>query len=135
MQRWTDTGLVVRDGDILSLDANGRVQLSNDANDIAGPAGASSNRRAAQAPLPQEPAGALIARIGNSQPIYLGGRSSFVVRQLRPAVPGCERRSPGGQHGRVPRQGRYRPRVATLASSSLAAKEPFTAEGAEDAES
>jgi Ca2+-binding EF-hand superfamily protein len=80
VQRWTDTGLMVRDGDILSLDANGRVQLSNDANDIAGPAGASSNRRAAEAPLPQEPAGALIARIGNSQPVYLGGRSSIVVR-------------------------------------------------------
>ena len=80
VQRWTDTGLVVRDGDILSLDANGRVQLSNDANDIAGPAGAFSDRRAAQAPLSQDPAGALIARIGNSQPIFLGGRSSIVVR-------------------------------------------------------
>ena len=80
VQRWTDTGLMVRDGDILSLDANGRVQLSTDTNDIAGPAGAASNRRAAQAPLPQEPAGALIARIGNSQPLFLGGRSSIVVR-------------------------------------------------------
>jgi hypothetical protein len=79
-QRWTDTGLIVRDGDILTLDANGRVQLSNDANDMAGPAGAFSNRRAAQAPLSQDPAGALIARIGNSQPIFLGGHSSLVVR-------------------------------------------------------
>ena len=111
VQRWTDTGLTVRDGDILSLDANGRVQLSNDANDIAGPAGASSNRRAAQAPLPQEPAGALIARIGNSQPLYL--RRPFVARRslVRPTVPGRERRPPGGQRGRVPRCRRYWPRV------------------------
>jgi len=79
-QRWTDTGLVVREGDLLSFDANGRVQLSTDSNDIAVPAGALSNRRAGEAPLPQEPAGALIARIGNSQPMVVGGRTSLVAR-------------------------------------------------------
>ena len=78
-ERWTDTGLVVRAGDRLSLDANGRVQLSTDSNDIAVPAGALSNRRATDAPLPQEPAGGLIARIGNTAPLYLGGRNSFVA--------------------------------------------------------
>jgi hypothetical protein len=74
-QPWTDTGLTVRAGDTINLDAQGSIQLSTDGNDTAGPAGA--NRRAANAPLRQQAAGALIARIGNSIPIHVGDRRSF----------------------------------------------------------
>ena len=122
---------MVRDGDILSLDANGRVQLSNDANDIAGPAGAASNRRAAEAPLPQEPAGALIARIGNSQPIYLGGRSSLVVRSTGRLFLGVNDDHLADNTGDTASGS-----VSTASSCSSRARrqKPFTAEVAEIAE-
>jgi hypothetical protein len=75
--RWTATGIVVGAGDTLTFDAEGTVQLSTDAADVASPAGAHSGRRAPDAPLQRRPAGALIARIGNSAPIFVGARGSF----------------------------------------------------------
>lgn len=72
-QRWTDTGLFVRAGDTITISAEGSIVMSTtDPNDIATPAGSRSGRRAAQAPLPQEPAGALIAQIGDSGPMLIG---------------------------------------------------------------
>lgn len=65
-QRWTDTGIEVHAGDTLTFDAYGTVQLSADANDIADPLGSHQGRRAADAPLHNVPAGALVARIGNA---------------------------------------------------------------------
>src|SRR5215203_5091384 len=50
-QRWTDSGINVRAGDVLTLDANGTMQLSDDANDTASPAGSRTNRRAPDAPV------------------------------------------------------------------------------------
>jgi Ca2+-binding EF-hand superfamily protein len=73
--RWTDTGIVVRAGDRLRVDAEGTITMSSDA-DIADPAGARSGRRAPDAPLTQYPAGALIARIGDSAPFFIGDRNS-----------------------------------------------------------
>jgi hypothetical protein len=75
-RRWTDTGLTVQQGDLLTFDVEGRVQLSNDANDVAQAAGALSGRRAPDAPLQQELAGALIGRIGNSEPFGIGNLRS-----------------------------------------------------------
>ena len=76
-QRWTDTGIVVRAGDTVTLDASGSIQLSNDANDRANPAGSVNNRRAPDAPVLNQPAGGLIAKIDNFGPIFLGGARSF----------------------------------------------------------
>jgi Ca2+-binding EF-hand superfamily protein len=73
--RWTDTGIVVRAGDTLRIQAEGTITMSNDS-DIADPAGARSGRRAPDAPLQQYPAGALIAKIGDSQPFLIGDRRS-----------------------------------------------------------
>jgi hypothetical protein len=75
-ERWTDTGINVRAGDTLSFDAQGTVQLSESGNDIAGVGGARSGRRAAEAPLTNQTAGALIARIGNSDTLFIGNRRS-----------------------------------------------------------
>lgn len=75
--RWTATGVFVGAGDTLTFDAEGTVQLSTDTNDVASPAGAHSGRRAPDAPLQRRPAGALIARIGNSAPLFVGARGSF----------------------------------------------------------
>ena len=72
-QAWTATGLTVRKGEVLSINATGEVQLSTDSNDIATPFGAKSGRKATNAPLPNIPAGALIGRIGaNGQPFGIG---------------------------------------------------------------
>jgi Ca2+-binding EF-hand superfamily protein len=76
---WVDTGIDVRSGEILSIQASGTVTLSTNASDVAEPGGSRTNRRAASAPLPDEPAGALIARIGNATPLGVGSRQSVTA--------------------------------------------------------
>lgn len=71
-QAWTPTGLTVRRGERLTVSATGEVRLSGDANDLASPNGSRAGRTTANAPLPQVPAGALMARVGNSEPFPLG---------------------------------------------------------------
>lgn len=63
-EQWTDTGLTVREGDLIMFDVSGTIQLSANGNDVAGPAGAFTGRRANESPLPNAPAGALLGRIG-----------------------------------------------------------------------
>jgi hypothetical protein len=63
---WTATGLDVRRGDLIAFRARGEVQLSTDNNDRARPGGSVSNRQAAQAPVRNAPAGALIGRVGGT---------------------------------------------------------------------
>ena len=65
-QRWTDTGIDVHAGDTITIDAYGTVRLSADPNDVSDPLGSHLGRRAANAPLRDSPAGALVARIGNA---------------------------------------------------------------------
>lgn len=64
-QAWTPTGIMVRRGEVLTFNTTGEIQLSTDTNDVAGPAGARSQRYTANSPLPRNFAGALIARVGN----------------------------------------------------------------------
>ena len=78
--RWTDTGIVVRAGDVLNIRANGQVTMSN-ASDIADPAGSRSGRVAPDAPLRQHLAGALIGRIGDSSvPFFIGNSETIRVQ-------------------------------------------------------
>ena len=74
--RWTDTGIYLRAGTTVIIAATGSITLSNET-DSAGPAGA--DRRAQNAPMPDQPAGMLIARVGNSAPISIGASRSFRV--------------------------------------------------------
>ena len=76
-QRWTDTGVDVRGGDELTFDSRGRVQLSGDSNDVATPAGSQKPGRVMPATNVNAPAGALIARIGDSTTIVVGDRRSI----------------------------------------------------------
>ena len=76
-QRWTDTGLDVRAGNTIRFQADGTIQLSDNPSDTAGPAGAHSGRRAPNAPVLQAPAGGLIVRIGNSEPIFVGANGTI----------------------------------------------------------
>lgn len=81
--RWTDAGLDVRAGDMLSINASGTIQMSDNAQDVANAAGSTSGRRAPDAPILNQPAGALLARIGDYGPIFVGDR-----RTLRAPVTG-----------------------------------------------
>jgi Ca2+-binding EF-hand superfamily protein len=74
-ERWTDSGLTVRQGDLLYIEASGTIVMSGDGrdqSDSATPAGSRTGRRATESPLPQQPAGGLLVRVGNSQPMFLG---------------------------------------------------------------
>ena len=72
-QAWTATGISVKKDELMSFNANGEIQLSADANDVATPFGSKSGRKAPRSPLPNVLAGALIGRIGNAgQPFAIG---------------------------------------------------------------
>jgi len=79
--RWTDTGIWVNAGETLSISATGSIQMSADTADVADPKGARSGRRAANAPLPNEPAGVLLARIGAGDPVPVGRTGSIRATQ------------------------------------------------------
>jgi hypothetical protein len=74
-QEWTPTGIRVRRGEVVTFRSSGQVQLSGDPNDKAQPAGAFGGRKAANAPVPDVIAGALIARIDNGRPFPIGGQT------------------------------------------------------------
>ena len=76
---WVPTGIVVRRGEVLTFSTTGQIQLSNEAEDIAGPAGARSQRTATESPLPNVPAGALIGRIGDGAPFPIADSTSVTM--------------------------------------------------------
>jgi hypothetical protein len=76
---WTPTGLTVRRGEVLTFTTTGEVRLSTDANDMAGSAGARSQRKSASAPLPNNFAGALIAKVGNSPAFPIGDQATVTM--------------------------------------------------------
>jgi hypothetical protein len=74
---WRDTGLLVRAGEDVIIRASGEIRWTDRASDRANAAGSLSGARTAGAPLPGLPAGALIARVGQSEPflaVARGGR-------------------------------------------------------------
>jgi hypothetical protein len=79
-QPWTNTGISVRKGSRVTFTTTGEIQLSDDANDIATASGAKSARYAANAPLKNVLAGALIGRIGPSgQPFAIGDNATITA--------------------------------------------------------
>lgn len=77
-RRWTDAGLDVRRGEVLTFSATGEISMSAPT-DVATPAGARSGRRAPDAPILDQPAGALIARIGDYGTIFVGDRRTITA--------------------------------------------------------
>ncbi|MBY0494902.1 MAG: hypothetical protein K2Y23_11860 [Cyanobacteria bacterium] len=71
---WVDTGMRVRRGELISFNTSGEVQLSENSNDRARAAG--TPRTSPGATLPNAYAGALIGRVGNSQPFAIGDQAS-----------------------------------------------------------
>lgn len=79
LHRWTDSGIDVRAGETLTMDVSGTIQMSDNPQDAATPAGSSTGRRAPDAPVLNQLAGGLIARIDDYGPIFVGGRRSFIA--------------------------------------------------------
>ena len=77
--QWTATPLTVNKGDRVVFNVTGQVQLSTDPSDVAQAAGSLKQRHAKGSPLPQNFAGALIARVGNSAPFPIGNVTTPVT--------------------------------------------------------
>jgi PA-IL-like protein len=67
---WTDTGISVRAGQMVYFDANGQVRWGSDRRD--GPEGEDNSPRNPNRPIPSRPAAALIGRVGNDAPFFIG---------------------------------------------------------------
>jgi len=78
-QRWTDTGLTVREGDIITFNASGQIQMSDNAQDVAITAGALSHRMANDSPVKGVYAGALIAQIGGYPAVAIGDQRQITA--------------------------------------------------------
>jgi hypothetical protein len=68
--QWNDTGVEVRSGMSVYFEASGRVRWGPDRQH--GPAGEGGNRYNANRPIPGRPGGALIGRIGDTDPFFIG---------------------------------------------------------------
>ncbi len=77
--RWIDTGVYVHAGDAVRFQATGSVQMSGDAADVADPGGSRSNRLASDAPMASQVAGALIGRVEEGAPVFIGARTTPIV--------------------------------------------------------
>ena len=71
--QWNDTGVDVRSGAIVYFEASGRLRWGPDRQH--GPGGEGGNRYNANRPIPGRPGGALIGRIGNTDPFFIGDES------------------------------------------------------------
>jgi EF hand domain-containing protein len=76
-ERWTDTGMWVEAGEMVTFDAEGAIRMGGGGDDAATPAGSRSGRRAPDAPLRNQSAGILIARIGNAGILAVGDRRTI----------------------------------------------------------
>jgi hypothetical protein len=76
-QPWTPTGITVRQGETLSFTADGEIRISGNPDDVASASGVRVQRFDRRAPMPTVLAGALIGRIGNSEPFGIGTSGTF----------------------------------------------------------
>jgi hypothetical protein len=67
---WTDTGVNVRNGQTIYFEASGRVRWGRDRQD--GPEGENNSPRNPSRPIPGRPAAALIGRVGDDAPFFIG---------------------------------------------------------------
>ncbi len=68
--QWTDTGVTLRAGQAVYFEANGRVRWGPGRQD--GPEGENNSPRNPGRPIPSRPGAALIGRIGDDAPFYIG---------------------------------------------------------------
>lgn len=70
VQSWTDTRIDLRRGQEIYFEASGRVRWGKDRHD--GPAGERNSPRNPGRPIPNRPGAALIGRIDNGDPFFIG---------------------------------------------------------------
>lgn len=73
---WVDTGISVRPGQRIRFQANGKVRWGPGRTD--GPDGEKKSPYNASRPLPNRQAGALIGRVENESPFFIGGDSGEI---------------------------------------------------------
>ena len=74
-EAWNDTNIDVQPGDRLTFRATGSIRLSTSPDDTADPKGSRTGRTATYAPVPKQPAGLLIGRLGvQGTPFVIGDR-------------------------------------------------------------
>jgi Ca2+-binding EF-hand superfamily protein len=79
---WTDTGINLNAGDTVTISADGQIRLAQNTRDVVGAAGADA--RVADATIPNAPIGGLVARFGDSAPMFIGqSRTMRVPRSGR----------------------------------------------------
>jgi hypothetical protein len=76
-QRWVDTGIVVREGQRISWTARGEVQINPEQGNVANPSGSVRGIKG-HGPLPDQPTGALIGRIGPTPAFPMGASQQDV---------------------------------------------------------
>lgn len=81
-RQWTDTGITVNAGDTITINADGQIRLAANTRDFVSAAGAEG--RVADATMPNAPIGGVVARFGDSAPVFIGqGRTLRVPRSGR----------------------------------------------------
>ncbi len=76
-QQWTPTGITVHQGDRLAFRASGQIRWTGQATDVAGPQG--GRAISPNYPVPTAGVGALIGRVGNSQPFLVPSNGETVT--------------------------------------------------------
>jgi hypothetical protein len=76
---WTNTARSVRQGQRVTFNGTGEIQLSADRDDVAGVAGSRTGRTSPNTPIPGALAGALIGRVGNSRPFGIGDQKTAMA--------------------------------------------------------
>jgi hypothetical protein len=73
-ERWLDTGIDVRGGQVVRFQASGRVRWGPGRQD--GPEGEDNSPHNPGRPIPSRPAAALVGRIDNDSPFFIGSDNS-----------------------------------------------------------
>lgn len=74
-RQWVDTGINVQVGDTVSINANGQIRVARDGG-LMTAAGVESGRTEG-ATMPNARVGGLVARFGNSPPVFIGESRTF----------------------------------------------------------
>jgi hypothetical protein len=75
-ERWYDTGVDVRAGQVIRFQASGRVRWGPGRQD--GPEGEDNSPHNQHRPIPSRPAAALIGRVGDDSPFFIGSDNAQI---------------------------------------------------------
>ena len=100
---WNDTGIEVRAGQTIYVEASGQVRWGRDRRD--GPAGEKNSPFNQARPMPNRPGAALIGRVGGDVFFIGEGQGPIRVRNSGRLELGDQRRVPRGQFRQLPRDG------------------------------